>query len=266
MIVNGPSHYGRRGSALVRHDRRKTLSRGLVGHWGLSPGGPGLVADMSGMGNHADLPAGNGWVVDGEDGYMPRFTTSGGYASIRRPVVIGAAGTLVIRMKPETWNGVWSMILGEVGTTDDFFGYYAPGPYFRMRANGTDHSWFTSATGHLNAWQTYIITIDGNSRNMYVNDVFISTSLVASSNFTMDSIGYAFLTASAYYSNKNISYVKVYDRPLSRAEVTMESQLPHQNLEFYENSLYPLPSAGGAFPLVNGGLVNNGLVNAGLVR
>jgi hypothetical protein len=207
------------------------LVSGLVAAYGFEEGGGATTADSSGNSLTGSL-AGAAWVATGKFGKALSFNGSSSLVSIPDASVLDLTTgmTLSAWIKPTTLSG-WPCVMMKERAGELTYALYAssPGgqPNVDYTHNGVEVNLLGSPGIALGAWTYLAATFDGATLRLYVNAVQIASMATANAiDATTGALRIGGNTVWTEYFNGLIDEVRIYNRPLSQAELQSDMAAP----------------------------------------
>jgi hypothetical protein len=223
-------------SAAVTVTVSNAVPSGLVLALGFNEGTGGTATDASGAGNHGTL-SGATWSTAGRFGGAVSFDGVNDLVTIADTASLDLTTgmTLEAWVRPTTINGWETVLLKEAGTElayalyadnngNDSGGPRRPGAWIRQ--GGTSYSTLATSQLTVNQWTHLAATYDGSALHIYVDGTLASSlSRTGSINVTTGALRIGGNNVWSEWFNGLIDEVRVYNRPLSAAEISADMNL-----------------------------------------
>ncbi|MEV4473439.1 LamG-like jellyroll fold domain-containing protein [Nonomuraea sp. NPDC049504] len=202
---------------------------GLVAAYGMNAGTGTAVTDASGAGNDGTA-ANTSWAVTGKYGQALTFNGTSSWVTVPDDGSLDLTDgmTLEAWVRPTTVAGWRTVLMKEFGADLSYamMGSGGSGPgAFVHTASGAN----AQAPGNLplNTWSHLAATYDGTTLRMYVNGTQVATNLTAGNlRVGTGPLRIGGNSGSGEHFGGQIDEVRVYDKPLSPAEIAIDMNTP----------------------------------------
>ena len=215
-------------TAIYRDAGPAAVPAGLVGAWGFDEGSGTTARDASGRGNDGVL-TGAAWTAWGRHGGALSFDGMDDWVTVADAASLDLTGPMTLEawVRPDTTQGWRTVLLKEDGSGDELayalYGSSAGGPSGWTRSAT---AWGTQAVP-TNAWTHLAYTYDGSTARLFVDGVETTVNNVTAT--APDTSRPLRIGGNAMWSeffDGLIDEVRVYDRPLTTAQIATDMQTP----------------------------------------
>ncbi|MET1059937.1 MAG: LamG-like jellyroll fold domain-containing protein, partial [Nocardioides sp.] len=212
-----------------------TGSPGLVAGFGFNEGAGTGFTDSSGAGNNGTLFQ-TVWSTSGKYGKALSFDGTNDYASVPDAPSLDIADKMTLEawVRPTVSSGWRTVMLKELGNTELAFAMYSasgtnrPSGWIRPNpSSGGSSSAIGTAAVPLNAWTHLAVTYDGAALKVFVNGTqAVSKPYSGALYSTTDPLRLGGNLVWGEYFKGLIDEVRIYNRPLTAAQIQADMQAP----------------------------------------